>query len=222
MQQTNQAEQENLQPILFHAHDPMCSWCWGFAQSWQALLTAIKQKHGDKIEIQYLLGGLAPDSDEPMEDAMQQYLQQTWASIQQRIPGTEFNFDFWKDCEPRRSTWPSCRAVIAARKQDQNSHIIMTHAIQTAYYTQAKNPSDDETLIEIAVGLGLDNAQFARDLHSAETRMAHQHEMALVQQLGIQGFPGMVMVVGQQGYNIGVDYSNPERMLEQVEWVMSQ
>ena len=32
--------------------------------------------------------------------------------------GAEFNFDFWKLCKPRRSTYPACRAVLAARQQD--------------------------------------------------------------------------------------------------------
>jgi len=45
----------------------------------------------------YLLGGLAPDSDQPMAEEMREYIQNTWQKIQQRIPGTEFNLNFWKN-----------------------------------------------------------------------------------------------------------------------------
>ena len=38
--------------------------------------------------------------------------------IEGRIPGVRFNFDFWTHCTPKRSTYPACRAVIAARAQD--------------------------------------------------------------------------------------------------------
>jgi len=41
-----------------------------------------------------VLGGLAPDSDQPMPEQMQRYLQQTWQRFQQVVPGTRFNFDF--------------------------------------------------------------------------------------------------------------------------------
>ena len=92
----------------------MCSWCWGFRPIWTEIKTNLPQE----IEVKYLLGGLAPDSDEPMPKQMQSDISGYWRRIQQHIPGTKFNFDFWDKCEPRRSTYPSCRAVIAARKQE--------------------------------------------------------------------------------------------------------
>ena len=85
---------------LVYAHDPMCSWCWGFAPTFDR----IKNELPDEIELVMLLGGLAPDSDQPMPQQMQQYLQQTWKTIEAQIPGTQFNHAFWTDCEPRRST----------------------------------------------------------------------------------------------------------------------
>lgn len=177
----------------------------------------VEQTCGDRVDIRYLSGGLAPDSDEPMPADMRAYLQQTWATIQQQIPGTRFNFDFWHNCQPRRSTWPSCRAVIAARKQGDDKHAKMTQAIQQAYYLQARNPSDDDTLVAIAESLGLNVPQFTADLHSAETRQAHQQDMQLIQQLGIRGFPGLVLVAGQSSFDIGVDYNNYKTMLTQIE-----
>ena len=86
--------------ILYYVHDPMCSWCWGFRPTW----TEIKANLPEAVEIKYLLGGLAPDSDEPMPESMQSDIAGYWKIIQQRIPGTQFNFDFWDKCEPRRST----------------------------------------------------------------------------------------------------------------------
>ena len=47
---------------LIYVHDPMCSWCWGFAETWQTLT---EQLPAD-MPVVRLLGGLAPDSDEPM------------------------------------------------------------------------------------------------------------------------------------------------------------
>ena len=75
----------------------------------------------------------------------------------------KFNYDFWKKCRPRRSTYPACRAVIAARKQKNKFDMEMTLSIQKAYYLHARNPSDYETLIELAEEIGADKNKFSKD-----------------------------------------------------------
>ena len=40
-----------------------------------------------------LLGGLAPDTDQPMPIELQQQIQAHWYRINEQL-GTEFNFDF--------------------------------------------------------------------------------------------------------------------------------
>ena len=92
--------------ILYYIHDPMCSWCWGFRPVWQQL----KSQFTHTLDIVYVVGGLAPDSDQPMPLAMQNNLSNTWQHIQQHIPGIEFNYEFWNPASnsmPRRSTYPA-------------------------------------------------------------------------------------------------------------------
>ncbi len=103
----------------------------------------------ENVIAQRILGGLAPDTDQPMPLEMQTKLKGIWQKIQQVVPGTEFNFDFWEKCSPRRSTYQACRAVIAARNQDPANEEAMILAIQHAYYLEAKNPADLSTLIEL-------------------------------------------------------------------------
>ena len=50
--------------------------------------------------------------------------------------------------------------------QGDEFDVRMTRAVQLAYYTQARNPSDDSTLIELADELGLDTQVFAEALVS--------------------------------------------------------
>ncbi len=201
---------------LYYAHDPMCSWCWAFAPAFKALETTLPPVAGDRLRIRKLLGGLAPDSDAPMPEPMQQSLQQTWAAIQQRAPGTVFNFDFWTRCQPRRSTWPACRAVIAARAQGTDRDAAMNRAIQQAYYLDARNPSERDTLVALAGEIDLDVPRFAADLDTPDTRAAHAVEMDLVRRLGVRGFPGLVLVNGDRVREIMVDFSGPAAMQAQV------
>ena len=122
------------------------------------------------MDVRYVLGGLAADTDEPMPEETRSFLQQTWHKIEQRIPGVHFNFDFWEKASPRRSTYPACRAVIAARQFGPEYEALMTAAIQRAYYQEARNPSDDSTLIELAAEIGLDADEFAGVLGDPATQ----------------------------------------------------
>ena len=199
--------------LLYYVHDPMCSWCWGFDPVLRELLCGLPES----VNVKRLLGGLAQDTNEPMPYAMREYIHATWKKIERRIPGTRFNFDFWERCEPRRSTYPACRAVIAARMQGHAFDRRMTSAIQRAYYTEARNPSDDNTLIELAGELGLDTAGFAEALTADATRRQLAAEIALARRLQADSFPCLVLVVGDAGQHVTVDYNDSGPMLATIQ-----
>jgi putative protein-disulfide isomerase len=197
---------------LYYVHDPMCSWCYGFAPALAGLLAGLPP------EVQYrrLLGGLAPDSADPMPEAMRASLQETWRRIERRIPGIRFNFDFWTRCTPRRSTYPACRAVVAARAQDPTLDEAMTQAIQRAYYREARNPSDRETLIALAGEIGADPAVFAAALDAPATHVEFSDDLALTQALGVTSFPSLVLDCDGSRWPIPVDYTDPGAMLTMI------
>ena len=198
---------------LFYIHDPMCSWCWAFRPALSAIVTSLPKV----ITKRSLLGGLAPDSDQPMAEDMRRYVQNHWRTIQKRVPGTEFNFDFWEKCAPRRATYPACRAVIAARMQGGDYDDPMTLAIQKAYYLQARNPSDNATLIELADEIGLDINQFTSDLSAASTRTQLEAEIKETRQMGVKQFPSMVLAVDNEYHNIAINYTDAASMSAQLQ-----
>ena len=148
-----------------------------------------------------------------MAPEMRLHLQQTWHRIQRRIPGTVFNFGFWTRCEPRRSTWPACRAVIAARHQNPAFDECMTRAIQRAYYAEARNPSDRAVLIALAGDIGADTDRFAGELDTADTQAELANEMAQARAVGVDSFPGFVLEQNRSRWHIPVDYTDAAAML---------
>ncbi len=201
---------------LFYVHDPMCSWCWGFEPTRAQIFSGLE----GRIKIERLVGGLAPDSDAPMADGMRQGLQQTWHRIQQVIPGTEFNFDFWEKCAPRRSTYPANRAVIAARAQGEEYDPMMTGRIQRAYYLEARNPSDNETLVELAEDIGLYIARFSADLVAQATHRDLLEEIQTSRAMGIDSFPSVAVQNADRRTHIGLNYTDADAMLAQIEAAM--
>jgi putative protein-disulfide isomerase len=199
--------------VLYYSHDPMCSFCWAFRPVWMEIRAEINQR-SPQIEIRSIMGGLAADSDQPMSDAVRQTVRGAWGYIEKHIPGTQFNYEFWNLQQPRRSTYPSCRAVIAVRLLEPTLEDSMVLAIQQAYYLQAKNPSDIDTLVQCAVSISLDAARFTETLGSVKCNELFLSERALSQSLGIAGFPNLVLSHGEKRFNIPVDYLHASRVLD--------
>ena len=190
----------------------MCSWCYGFETVWQQVLEGLD----GTIEVKYLLGGLAPDTDQAMPEEMRANIRDNWRRIEQEIPGTEFNFNFWTECQPRRSTYASCRAVIAARMQKPEFEYEMVKAIRKAYYQQAKNPSDLDVLVDIAVSIGLDRQRFIDDISSAECESQLQKEIQQCRDLDVHSFPSLVLKQGKSYTLLDIDYNDKYVILNQI------
>jgi len=150
----------------------------------------LRENLPEQVSWQNVLGGLAPDNDQPMPEQTRQMVQGHWRKIQSST-GTVFNFDFWTLCQPRRDTYKACRAVIAAARQDAEESMI--EAIQKAYYLRAMNPSDPETLADLAAELGLDRPAFVEDFCSVDTEAELRRQFLLRDGLNVRSFPSLVL-----------------------------
>ena len=194
---------------LYYILDPMCSWCYAFAPTWKKLL----QNLPSHINVEYIHGGLAPHSKEPMPQEMQEMLQNTWKDIEQKV-GTKFNYDFWSKCKPRRSTYLACQACVSARIQSKEYEMIQE--IQKAYYQDASNPSDRDTLELAASNIGLNLEKFSQDLESKEIVDLFGEDLNKRRELGIRVFPSLVLKSKDSYSNISMDLQNYETILEQI------
>ena len=128
--------------------------------------------------------------------------------------GAEFNHNFWTQCEPRRSTYPACRAVIAATKQGREEAMI--EAIQKAYYLEAQNPSDLDTLQRLAEQLGLEARTFNADIASSDTESELQKQLRFTRESGVSGFPSLVLKKDGRLAPVSIDYKNHETSLDEI------
>ncbi len=171
---------------LLYVVDPMCSWCYGFAP----VLAELEPELAPEVELELVMGGLAPDSEEAMDEETRRYVQAAWREVEARA-GVPFEHDFWRRCAPRRSTYPACRAVLVAAAGGRGR--AMLAAIQRAYYLEARNPSDAATLAELAEEIGLDRAAFAAELASAATQSRLEADFARRRRLGVRSFPSLAV-----------------------------
>ncbi len=199
-----------MKGILYYIHDPMCSWCWGYKPTWDKLKSALSED----IQVEYLLGGLAPDNHEPMPQEMRVMLQQTWKRIESQL-GTQFNYDYWTLAKPVRTTYPACRAVIAA--QQQGAGEAMNQAIQQAYYLRAMTPHTESTHAQLAEELNLDVERFIQDCKSTDVEQEFKRQREFCQLLGVHSFPSLVLQLGEKYYVVKLDYVSELTSLKDIE-----
>lgn len=205
----------------------MCSWCYAF----KPVLQQLRQQLPEGIEFKSLLGGLAGDTDLPMPAEMRQQLQTTWQRIETKVTGIHFNYGFWSNwqqTQPRRSTYPACRAVITAHTFDKNIdkkaackyQELMINAIQDAYYQQALNPSDSHVLIKLASEIGLDKKLFEAEFQAEHTQMELNKQIAKSQQMNAISYPSLVLNIDQSFWPVSIDYHNLEPILETINMLL--
>ena len=96
----------------------------------------------------------------------------------------------------------------------------MTSAIQRAYYQQARNPSETETLLELADETGLDVPRFAQQLAAPQTQQQLLHEIKLSRDMHANSFPSLVLQLGSSLWQVQLDYTSADSMLELIEMLL--
>lgn len=200
-----------LNDTLIYVADPMCSWCWGFRASRDRVLTALPAG----TPVRYVMGGLAPDDAEPMDDGTRGYVRQAWRAVEQAT-GASFNWEFWSECQPRRSTYPACRAVLLAERLRSGAGPLMFDRIQQAYYQEARNPSDAETLVALGRDLELDDGVFERELSSPGTQALLEADLKFRRELNVHSFPTLILESGDKRVVLTEGYSDAEQVLAQL------
>jgi putative protein-disulfide isomerase len=95
----------------------------------------------------------------------------------------------------------------------------MIDAVQMAYYTQARNPSDAETLLYLAKQLGLTTQTFELDLVSAHTNQILMENIQRARARNARTFPSLVLEKGGAFGHVNVDYNTPDAMIRTIEAV---
>ncbi len=189
---------------LYYIYDPMCSWCYAFEQS----LDALQKQLPAELNFTPILGGLAADTKTPMPIETQSMIQQSWQQIEKTVPSVRFNFDFWTKNIPYRSTYPACRAILAAANQSAEHTDSMRQAIQHAYYQEAKNPSLNEILINCAKQLSLDISQFSKDIQSLAIDIKLSEHRHFSRLLEVSSYPSLRLVLDTESYTIPIAYNS--------------
>ena len=208
-----------LNKELIYVGDPMCSWCYGFAPSKRKL----EEQCAGRAVTTLVVGGLHTDWTEPQDAERKKFLDEHWREIGERS-GQPFKFDILEREDFVYNTEAACRAAVTAREMEGNVAALnfFTH-LQSAFYAENQDVTEDAVLIELAINFGLDSAEFSKLFSSDDMKQKTQMDFQFAQRMGVTGFP-TVVVNDKNGFayqTVGYQpYENLEPIIEA--WLTDQ
>ena len=183
---------------LLYIADPMCSWCYGFAKTIDALLA--EPGEAAPLQLALMMGGLRPYTTEPMAPERADEIFGHWAHVHEAsgqpfaaAPHTALHEPgFLYDTEP------ASRAVVAVRTLWPQHGWKYLHAVQKAFYAAGRNVTKPEVLADVAEAQGLPRPAFAKAYASEEMRAAVRADFDQAQAWGIRGFPALILDQGER------------------------
>jgi putative protein-disulfide isomerase len=189
-------EADGPQKHLLYVADPMCSWCYGFAP----VIAGIADYFGERLPVQLMMGGLRAGNTKPMSAGDKQTIAGHWRKVEQTT-GQPFDFERFLTREGWvYDTEPACRAVATMRLLNPRLALAFKSRIQSAFYAEGRDTTQDRVLADIAAEAGVDREMYFAELVSDEARMVTQRDFMAAQRAGIRGFPTLLAGDGTGHY----------------------
>lgn len=174
---------------LIYVADPMCTWCYGFSASIDALLR--DPGAAAPLQLALLMGGLQPFTTEPLSAAHADALDAEWTHVA-RATGEPLRTG--SDSPLRLAgfaydTEPASRAVVTVRSFWPKAVWRMFRAVQRAFYADGRDITQPAVLADVAGEIGIARADFATAFASQAMRDAVLNDFAQAQQAQIRAFP---------------------------------
>ncbi|UXX78379.1 DsbA family protein [Reichenbachiella carrageenanivorans] len=192
---------------LIYIGDPMCSWCWGITNH----LDKLKDEFEDRLDFELILGGLRPGGGDEWTEEFRNMLRTHWEHVE-TASGQPFDFRFFDRAEFDYDTEPSARAVRVVRDLDASKEWQFYKRLQKAFYAENKDVHDLATYEALCGGLGLNYTAFEALFLSPGYKQLVNQDFAKSQQMGVRGFPAVVLKKGEAYHAVSLGYSDYDRM----------
>lgn len=195
--------------------DVVCPWCFIGKRRIEAALALYRQQHPDRPEPEVRWWPYQLNPDMPAEGVDRSaYLKGKFGSanvgeIYARVTsaGAEVGIPFAFDKMVRQPNTLAAHSLIALAGL-HGVQEAMQEALFSAYFVKAANLTQEETLVQIAVGAGLKEADVRAHLADPEARIQTAREDARARELGVEGVPFFIF-----NHKVAVSGAQPAEVL---------
>jgi len=196
---------------LIYVGDPMCSWCYGVSNE----MLTVKEHFADDLDFEIVMGGLRPHNQQTMSD-LKDFLTHHWEEVQQ-ASGQKFNYGILESRDITYDTEPPCRATVVVRQLKPEAAFAFFKSVQKAFYFDNKNLHLVESYEPILKSLDIDLREFARLFESDEMKNATKADFQLAADMGVRGFPTLLLQRGEDIQVIANGFAEAETMIARVQ-----
>ena len=201
---------------LIYVADPMCSWCYGFGKTLDALLAEPGELA--PLQLALVMGGLRPYTTEPLAAGRADEIFGHWRHVNEasgrpfaQAPNTALHAPgFVYDTEP------ASRATVVVRSSWPQHVWRYFKALQHAFYAEGRDVTQEDVLAVLAEQLGLPRGKFETAFDSEAMRDATRRDFAQVQAWGIRGFPTLLAESGRELHAVGHGYMEEQPLRERL------
>lgn len=191
---------------IIYIGDPLCSWCYGVADEIQK----VKDNNSEEFEFKLVIGGLRPYNTETMAD-LSDFLKHHWDDVSERS-GKEFNYSILQDKAFVYDTEPPSRAVWVMRELNPKNEFSFFKDIQKLFYYDNKNTNELESYRELVIKYDVEFGAFSELYNSTDARLGIKQDFEYSTQLGVKGFPSVVLKKGSEYFLIANGYNTAENI----------
>lgn len=182
---------------LYYVTDPICSHCWAL----EPVLRKFVHQYGHYFNMHTLMGGLLEKwGDGPVDPAngisgpsdVAGHWREVGEHSRMPIDGT-----VWYDNPISSSFIPSRVYKVIQENHPELANTFLRRAREELFAFN-KNIAQDEVLIDIVNQVGLDGEAIVKQSKQLEADTKLQEDFQLVRQLGVRGFPTIVMMNEEQ------------------------
>lgn len=182
---------------LYYVTDPICSHCWAL----EPVLRKFIHQYGHYFNMHTLMGGLLEKwGDGPVDPAngisgpsdVAGHWREVGEHSRMPIDGT-----VWYDNPIESSFIPSWVYKVIQEKHPKLANTFLRRAREELFAFN-KNIAQDDVLIDIINQVGLDGEEIVKQSKLPEADTALHEDFQLVRQLGVRGFPTIVMMNEEQ------------------------
>ena len=177
---------------VYQFTDPVCIWCWGN----EPVMRAIDYLYGDKVDTEYIMGGLVEDITTLFEDrdsgedaiaSANERMHRNWiaASARHGMPVTADRITLFSREQP--SSFPQNIAYEAAKRQNPVAAKRFLRRIREATFAEA----------------GLDVAEFVDEYTHGNAQADFMQDRTKCRRNGITGFPSYLIKSEQTSIILG-------------------
>ena len=209
---------------LFYCYDALCGWCYGFSP----VIKKLEDSYKDILMFDVLSGGMVmPDNAQPISK-MAKYVSEAYKNVE-TLTGIKFGEDYlWHILNPDKSDWilnsekPAVALSILKEAHPERA-VEIACDLQYALMYEGRDLTDSEAYRHLLPKYKIGAEEFYKKLTNQEYLDQAYYEFALVKQLGVNGYPTLLLQVSDSKfYMISRGYADHETIKERVNKVLQE